>query len=267
MARNSSSYILGFITAVCLVCGAIVASSAVLLKDRQVMNKQLDRKKKVLTVAQLMTADQQLTPQDIDKLFADNITPKLVDLDTGKYAEVSAEVLQTFDQRVARQDPETSKDAPDNPAKVLRVPNQALVYLKTKGSETELLILPIEGKGLWSTLYGFLALEKDTTSVAGITFYEHLETPGLGGEIENPTWVAKWPGRKAFDESWKPKIDVIKGAAGPAAEDPYRIDGLSGATITGRGVGHLVRFWLEEDRFGRFLSNFRNGTLTTGGNG
>ena len=99
-----------------------------------------------------------------------------------------------------------------------------------------MLIMPIEGKGLWSTLYGFLSLDADMNTVRGITFYKHGETPGLGGEVDNPNWKALWNERQAFDADGSVEISVIKGRAGPASEDPHRVDGLSGATLTSKGV-------------------------------
>jgi len=120
-----------------------------------------------------------------------------------------------------------------------------------------MVVLPVEGKGLWSTLYGFLALDKDVNTIKGLTFYQHGETPGLGGEVDNPKWKALWPGRKAFGDDGQPKIAVIKGQAGPVAEDPYQVDGLSGATITARGVSHLVQFWLGTHGFGPYLKQFK----------
>ena len=112
-------------------------------------------------------------------------------------------------------------------------------------------IFPIEGKGLWSTLYGFLAVNKDLNTVEGIIFYAHGETPGLGGEIENPRWTGLWPGKKVFDKDGSPAISVVKGQAKPG--DPYQVDGLSGATITARGVMHLVRFWMGDEGYGNYL--------------
>ena len=264
---RSTKYILGFAAIVCLVCSVVVSGSAVSLKDLQTINKQLDQKKKVLGVVSLYESGEDITPEEINQRFADNIVAKLVDLSTGKYVDVSEEDLALFDQRKARQNPDTSKVADDNAAKVARVPNHALVYLKTKAGKVENLILPIEGKGLWSTLYGYIALESDTNTIAGITFYDHGETPGLAGEIENPSWQALWPGRKAYEAKggkWTAKINVKKGTAGTPAEDPYQVDGLSGATITSRGVGSLVRFWLEDDRFGTYLANFRDKKLKGG---
>jgi Na+-transporting NADH:ubiquinone oxidoreductase subunit C len=264
---RSTKYIIGFAALVCLVCSVVVAGSAVTLKERQTINKQLDQKKKVLGVVGLYTSGEEITPEEINKRFAENIEAKLVDLESGTYVEVSAEELANFDQRKARQDPARSKSVASNPAQVARVPNRVLVYLGLRHGKVDKLVLPIEGKGLWSTLYGFIALESDTNTIAGLTFYEHGETPGLGGEIENPAWLALWPGRKAFEKTssvWNPKISVKKGVAGSVAEDPFNVDGLSGATITSRGVSYLLQFWLEEDRFGAYLGNFRNNTLKGG---
>ncbi len=120
-----------------------------------------------------------------------------------------------------------------------------------------MLVLPVEGYGLWSTLYGFLALDADTKTIRGLTYYQHLETPGLGGEVDNPSWKALWPGRVAFDETGAPVISVIKGRAGSPQDDPYRVDGLSGATITSRGVTNMLQFWLGEAGFGPYLERFR----------
>jgi Na+-transporting NADH:ubiquinone oxidoreductase subunit C len=119
--------------------------------------------------------------------------------------------------------------------------------------------LPVEGYALWSTLYGFLALDVDTKTVRGLTYYQHGETPGLGGEVDNPAWKALWPGRIAYDEQWLPTIRVIKGKAGSASEDPHQVDGLSGATLTSRGVTNMLQFWLGENGFGPYLAKFREG--------
>jgi Na+-transporting NADH:ubiquinone oxidoreductase subunit C len=140
---------------------------------------------------------------------------------------------------------------------VQRIPNEALVYLLRSDGAVDAIILPVEGQGLWSTLYGYLALAPDTRTVRNIIFYQHGETPGLGGEVDNPRWKALWKGRLAFDEGWNPKIAVIKGRAGPPEEDPHRIDGLSGATLTSNGVTNLVQFWLGEHGFGPYLEATR----------
>jgi Na+-transporting NADH:ubiquinone oxidoreductase subunit C len=244
-----------FAAAVCVVCSIFVSSAAVLLKDRQEENKLIDRMSKVLSVAGLIDDADHPPAAEIKSLFESNITPIVIDLKTGEIAE--DEDPKTFDQRAARGDPDRSRPAPKNAAKVQRLPNHALVYQVMDGEELEALIFPVEGKGLWSTLYGFLALDEDAQTIKGITFYEHGETPGLGGEVDNPSWKALWPGRKAFGEDGKPKISVKKGQAGKPEDDPYHVDGLSGATLTSRGVTHLVQFWLSDDGYGPYLDKYR----------
>ena len=251
---HSNAYTFGFAAIICAVCGIVVAGSAVSLKDRQDANVRLDKQKKVLSVAGLLTADEDLTPEEVQKRFTDNIQIKVVDLKTGAYAtDVDA---ATFDQNKASKDPATSAVAPSNAAKVLRLPNKATVYHVVKDGKLAMLVLPVEGKGLWSTLYGYLALEKDGNTIAGLTFYQHGETPGLGGEVDNVKWKALWKGRKAFKDG-KPFIKVIKGQAGPVAEAPYEVDGLSGATLTARGVTYLIQFWLGSDGFGPYLTKMK----------
>lgn len=253
---HSTGYTLAFAGVVCVVCSVFVSGSAVLLKDRQTQNAVLDRQSKVLTVAGLQAEGEKLSPAEIQKRFAEGIEPEVVELQTG---EVAADIdPKTYDQGKALSDPEMSREAPENAAKVRRLPKYGLVY-KIKGDDgIGGLILPVEGKGLWSTLYGFLALDKDLQTIKGITFYKHGETPGLGGEVDNPRWKALWVGRKAFDASGEPKIAVIKGQAGTPEEDPYKVDGLSGATLTSRGVTHLVQFWLDDQGFGPYLDRARN---------
>jgi Na+-transporting NADH:ubiquinone oxidoreductase subunit C len=255
MRQDSNAYIIGFATAVCLLCSIVVSTSAVALRERQDRNKVLDRQTQVLVVAGLLEAGQRTSPQNIEDLFEKNIRIRVIDLASGEY-EDSIEP-STYDQRKATKDPAVSRSAPENNAGLVRLPDYSLVYQRVENGQVQSLILPIEGKGLWSTLYGFIALAPDTTTIQGITFYEHGETPGLGGEVDNPNWKALWVGRRAYDDNWQPSIEVVKGAAGPPSEDPYRVDGLSGSTLTSRGVTNLVQFWLGENGFDPYLQKLR----------
>lgn len=254
--QHSTGYIVGFAVAICLVCAVFVSTAAVGLKPRQEKNKLLDRQEKVLTVAGLIEDGASISDEQISSLFESSIKPKVIDLDTGA---IQSDVdSSTFDQQAAAADPARSVEAPENAAKVRRLPNNALVFDVIEEGKLKALILPIEGYGLWGTLYGYIALEPDARTIVGITFYKHKETPGLGGEVDNPRWKANWPGRLAFDDRGNPKIAVKKGVAGSAEEDPYNVDGLSGATITSRGVTSLVRFWLGDDGFGPYLTSYRS---------
>ncbi len=253
--RESPAYIIGFAAMVCLVCALPIAAAAVGLRPRQELNQRLDRLTKVLNVAGLATADEALTPEDIEGRFAEFVTPRAVDMSTG--ATVDTIDVATYDQRAAAKDPQISFVAPENAARVIRLPRVALVYEVVREGALQSIILPIQGYGLWSTMYGYLALEADARTVAGITFYEHGETAGLGGEIENPRWQSRWVGRSAVNDAGEVQLRVIKGAAGPPDADPYQVDGLSGATITGRGVTATLEFWLGPDGFGPYLERMR----------
>ena len=254
--RHSVFYTLFFALALCVVCSILVSSVAVGLQDRQEENKLLDQQKNVLEVAGLMREGERIAREEIQRRFAESLEARVVNLRTGEYA-VDVDAL-TFDQRAASRDPSTSRRAPDNPAKVRRLPERGLVFLIKQDGEVRGVIIPIEGMGLWSVLYGYLAIADDARTIRGITFYEHAETAGLGGEVDNPRWKALWPGRLAFDESGRPKIAVRKGPAGPVGTDPYHVDGLSGSTLTSNGVTHLVRFWLGDHGFGPYLARYRS---------
>ena len=254
--QHSARYVVMFAAAVCVFCSVFVAGSAVLLKDRQEANKALDIQKKVLVVAGLMGERESLPADEVRRRFGKSIRPSIVDLATGN--PVEGVDTATFDQKKASADPATSRLAPPNAAKVTRIPNNAQIFKVIEDGVLRSIILPIEGKGLWSTLYGFLALDPDGRTISGITFYQHGETPGLGGEVDNPRWKALWKGRLAFDENWQPAIAVKKGSAGSPEQDPYHVDGLSGATLTSRGVTHLLAFWLGEDGFAPYLAQLRS---------
>lgn len=254
--EHSSRYIVTFAAAICVVCGLLVAGSAVSLKDRQDRNKALDLQEKVLVLAGLLEEGEGASGDRIEQLFADRIEARVVNLATGAYVEgIDGD---TFDQAAVMKDPETSTEAPSNKAKVRRVPNNGAVYqVKDEAGKVGAVIVPIEGKGLWSTLYGFISLGTDANTIQGITYYKHGETPGLGGEVDNKRWRSLWIGRKAFGDDGTVKIRLKKGSAGSVEEDPYQVDGLSGATITSRGVTDMLAFWLSDDGFGPYLKQFK----------
>jgi Na+-transporting NADH:ubiquinone oxidoreductase subunit C len=239
---------------VSLVCSSFVASAAVVLKPRQVANEIIDMRRNILEVAGLSDPE-----RDIDGLFG-GIEPRVVDLQTGAYVEdIDPEA---FDPGEAAKDPEQSVEVPAaiDVARVGRRAKHALVYLVREDGEVSKIILPVSGYGLWSTMYGFLALEADGNTVADITFYSHGETPGLGDFIAKPAWRELWRGKRAFDESGDVKLLVVKGRV--SADDPladYHVDGVSGATLTGNGVTKMIQYWLGDHGYGPYLRNIQRG--------
>jgi len=258
--QRSPLYTILFATAVCIVCAIVVSSAAVSLKERQDINAALNKQRNVLEAAGLREPGEKLDAQEVAKRF-EKVEIVIIDLATGEPAPDIDPA--TFDQAREAKDPATSTPAPPNPSLVKRVPNHALVYtIFDDAGNVESLVLPVEGYGLWKFLYGFIGLEGDLNTVRGITFYEHGETPGLGGEVDNPRWKSRWVGRKVFGDDGEPKIEVIKGFAPPADQAPYEVDGLSGATLTARGVTNLVHFWLGDNGYGLFLEKTRQREAT-----
>ena len=238
----------------CLVCSILVSTAAVSLKPIQTSNKKTDIKRNILAVT-----GQSNKAGSVDELF-EQFDVRLVDLSEGNYADTDIDPV-SYDQRKASADPQMSVKltGDQNIAGIGSRAKMAPVYLLTEGDTIKQVVLPVHGYGLWSTLYGFLSLEGDFNTIKGLRFYEHAETPGLGGEVDNPKWRAQWEGKKVFDEDGNVEIRVIRGHVGkdtPEAE--HKVDGLSGATLTSNGVTNLLQYWLGDHGFGPYLKNMRS---------
>jgi Na+-transporting NADH:ubiquinone oxidoreductase subunit C len=259
---DSTRYTIIFATVVCVVCALLVSVAAVSLQPRQAANARLYMEKNVLLAAGLAEPGQALSEQQVKEIFDKRIKTRLVDLATGDLLPQGKIDERSYDQRKARNDPAASRVAPPNNAGIGRLPSYGIVHFVMKGDAVEQVVIAVEGLGMWGTIYGFLALGPDGNTVRGLTYYDQKETPGLGGEIANPQWLALWRGRKAFDDKWNVKLSVIKGTAGPPESDPSHVDGLSGATVTSNAVTRLMQFWLSDEGYGKFLRKFREGAMT-----
>ena len=240
----------------CIVCSVLVSTAAVLLRPLQEENRRQDIKKKLLLTAGLIS-ESQADRKSIETAF-NNVEVQVIELSSGKRASHLSP--ENFIQEKAAKDAELGHPiGPDQDlAKIKRRSRYAKVYLVKKNNRLDQIVLPIKGKGLWSTLYGFLSLEADTRTVRGLGYYQHGETPGLGGEVDNPRWKNQWRGKVLFDDDFRLIIDVLKGPVPPnSPHADSQIDGLSGATITSHGVELMLRYWLGEDGFAPFLKRMR----------
>ncbi|HCH02745.1 MAG TPA: NADH:ubiquinone reductase (Na(+)-transporting) subunit C [Vibrio sp.] len=242
------------VIALSLVCSVVVSTAAVLLKPKQVANAKLDVQSNIVAVAGFDAKN----ADEIQSIYHESIEPRLIDFSTGEFVEGDA---TQYDMRAAAKDPSQSTKLPadEDIAKIMRLPNKGLVYLVKDGEQVKEVILPINGTGLWSMMYAFVAVQTDGNTVSDITFYEQGETPGLGGEVENPKWRAQFEGKKLFDENNQPAIKIVKGGAPEGSE--HGIDGLSGATLTSNGVQNIFDFWLSDKAYGPFLAKVRAGEL------
>ena len=259
MSGDSTKKTIAVAVSLCLVCSVLVSSAAVALNSMQEDNKKLDKLKNILIAGDLYEND-----ATIKDVYKEKVDGELVELKTGEVVpkEKYNNKLNVDEFNIVNMsgDPEYGEKIPvdEDIAGIKSKPKFMPVYEVKNDGKVEKYIFPVYGKGLWSTLYGFLAIDKDLETVRGITFYQHGETPGLGGEIDNPKWKSLWNGKKVYGENDEIKITVIKGkvdASNPNAD--YLIDGLSGATLTTRGVDNLVKYWLGEHGYGSFIANLR----------
>jgi len=254
MQRDSIQNTFIVATGVCVFWSVLVSTAAVGLRERQEANKVEERKRNILKAAGLYDPTVPL-----DDAFK-QVEVQIVDLETGEFVDKATVDPEQFDQRKAAKDPELgiAIEPEDDLAGIKRREKYSFIYRIMKGDEVDQVVLPINGKGLWSTLYGFIALDSDMQKIRGITFYEHAETPGLGGEVDNDTWKKKWVDQLAFDDNGSVRIEVVRGAVDQSRpEAVHQVDGIAGATLTARGVSNLVQYWLGENAFGPFLEKQR----------
>ncbi len=270
--RDSIARTIATAVVICAVCSIIVSVAAVALRPLQEENRRIDVQRNILSAAQLLPKDR-VDAATVTQRF-ESVQLRLVDLRSGHFlsAEEAALALngtslQDYNPLVALRDLALSTTVPavQDIARVRRREHYAPVYLAVDDTGANTLILPVRGYGLWSTLYGYLALAADANSIIGLSFYAHGETPGLGGEVDNPAWKAQWQGKKLYrpeclsgtERNCEVALLVSKGI-GPAG-NPHRVDGLSGASLTSLGVQNLVHYWLGNQGFSEFLANYRNG--------
>ncbi len=241
-SRDSISNTLIVAIGLSLVCSILVATTAVLLKPVQQRNEDEFRQRIILEVAGLMQPD-----VSIDTLFA-AIETRMVEVDSGDYVT---------DLSAADTELSVAIPAESDIANIRQRTVYSPVYLVREGGELQQIILPVYGSGLWSTMYGYLSVGTDGNTVNGLRFYSHAETPGLGDQVDKPAWRAQWVGKQLYDDNGIARIEVVRGVS-QDRDSPYEIDGMSGATLTGRGVSQLVRFWVGPQGFGPYLQKIQS---------
>ncbi len=248
MAKESPYKPFYSVLVLAFACSALVAGAAVGLRPMQEANRLLDQQKNILYAAGLYKSY-----PPVEQLF-NRIETRIVELSTGKLIPPEQLSPEGYNQLKAALNPDTGQalQKEEDIAGLRNLENYSLVYLVKQDGKIDQLIFPIRGKGLWSTLYGYIAIGPDFSTIQGITFYEHGETPGLGGEIENNRWQSSWKGKKVYNDGNEVVLNVGKGS--PADQEAtHKVDGLSGATLTTQGVNNIIRFWFGENGFKPFL--------------
>lgn len=214
-----------FILSITIVCGMLLALFSEGLKSKTIFNQELDKKKNILETigvnVKIMEND------EIMNYFNDNIKEIVLDANSAELSNIKHNELEIVENNITGE---------------LTYSYNGVEYLPAYISEKKnSLIIPVSGKGLWSSLYGYFALDiTNYSTVKGITFYQHGETPGLGAEITKNWFKTSFIDKEIYSDNQLQSIMVTK--AGQADKSSlYEVDGISGATITSRGVEILLK--------------------------
>ncbi|WP_293746087.1 Na(+)-translocating NADH-quinone reductase subunit C [uncultured Paraglaciecola sp.] len=234
----------GVVVAVCLVCSIVVSSAAVGLRSLQQTNAAIDKQSNIVQAAGLSD----IAAGDISGTFEKYIEERFINLETGEYVEVP----EGYDMYKEAKNPEFSVPVTGSNVGFKQRASIANIYLvRNDAGDVTRLVLPVHGSGLWDLMYGLLAIDADGNTVRELIYYQHKETPGLGGEIQNPSWKAKWNGKKLFNNG-EVALEVNKG---DNSKNQYAVDALSGATLTSNGVQNTLTYWAGKNGYGLYLKN------------
>lgn len=262
MPNDSSTKTLLVALGVAFVCALMISTAAVLLRPAQLENQEQERQEEIQEIVSRLPGIEDL----MGSLAEPRVESQVVELATGRV--VPSLNASNFDLFEDAGDPSQSIALPAEVdiAGIQRRANLAPIHLLEQGGQVRLYILPVYGSGYASILHGYLALAGDGNTVVALTFYEHGETPGIGGRIDSPEWRNQWQGKKVRDQEGRLRIDVASGRVNASSpEASYQVDGITGATRTSRGVANLLRFWLGDYGYGPFLEQVRSSNQENGG--
>jgi Na+-transporting NADH:ubiquinone oxidoreductase subunit C len=241
-----------------LVCSSFVSAAVVVFRPMQMNNKMIERSRNIIKLTGLVEEDVKPSEEEMLELYR-GMDVRILDIDQADYNE-DLDPL-TFDARRAVNNPELGVDIPpdQDQASLGRRSRYMPIYrVVDESGQLQRLILPVHGAGMWSTIYGYVALESDLNTIAAVTFYEQNETPGLGDQIMRPEWQAKWVGRRIYDEAGDLRFAINHGKVEPGSSTwLYEVDALTGATVTADAVTSLIHYWFGPNGYRDYLDKLR----------
>ncbi len=258
MSNDTSTRAILVILLTAVVCSSLVSAAVVVLRPIQLNNQLLDRSRNIMSLTGLLPSGEVPGDEEMLELFK-SLDTRMADIDEGRFDDTLDP--NTFDMRRAVNDPDLGTAVPggQDPASLGRRSRFTPVYMVWDGDDLDRIILPVRGAGMWSMMYGYIALESDFTTVAGMTFYEQNETPGLGDQITHPHWLEQWQGKRIYDDTGATLFNVSEGVVDPGSVNaPYQVDALTGATVTGNAVTGLVRYWFGPHGYKGLLDTMKN---------
>ena len=253
MNNDSPQKALLVATLVAFVCSVLVSVAAVALKPVQLRNQLIERSRNIVALTGLVEPGSNLSDDEILEAV-EQLDIRIVDIDTAAFDD-SIDAA-AFDERSAANNPDLSTEIPagEDVSSLGRRSKYAIVYLVWGDDGLDRLIMPIHGQGMWSTLYGYIALEGDLNTIAAVTFYEQAETAGLGDQITRPAWQARWAGRQIFDSGGNLRFKISTGRVEDGSSAArHEVDGLTGASVTGDSVTRIIAYWFGPHGYQPFL--------------
>ena len=220
--RQSNKYILIYAAILTVVCGGILAVASEGLKEKQQYNIDMEQKRNILST--VITLQEGV---DVNDLYSKRVRAFVVDAKGNvkegmqpKDVNLAAEYKKPLDQRILP---------------VYEFKNEE------DSTKTEYVVLPVYGFGLWNNIWGFVALKSDFNTIQGVRFQHAGETPGLGARIETDEEVQeRFKGKSIYEGDKLVSVTMMKGEGNDYSDNPHRVDGMSGATLTAKGVNNML---------------------------
>lgn len=231
--QQSNTYVIVYSAVLTIILGLLLSGSAQVLGPWQQEAIALDKKKQIMGAVISAEEIAAMTPEQVNQFYANNIASTVVDISGKEITEggVTAEKV------------EVAKDY-KKPADQRSYPVY-IYHADGNPSDVKSYIFPLYGAGLWDAIWGYIALDTDMNTIGGITLAHAGETPGLGARITEGEVQARYIGKKIFDESGAlVAVQMMKGEGKDYTADEHKVDGMSGATITGNGVNNMLKAYL-----------------------
>ena len=234
--QQSNAYIITFSVILTVVLGLLLSGTSQVLGPLQREAEALDKKKQILGAVISGEEISAMSPQEVNDYYTNRISSIVVDINGKEVSEQGGVAVTAETVDIAK----NYKKPADQ-----RLYPVFIYHAEGNADQVESYIFPLYGAGLWDAIWGFIALDTDMNTVGGITLAHAGETPGLGARITEPGVQARYVGKTIFDESGDlVAVEMQKGEGKDYSSQPHQIDGMSGATITGKGVNSMLKDYL-----------------------
>ncbi|TFV96232.1 NADH:ubiquinone reductase (Na(+)-transporting) subunit C [Algoriphagus kandeliae] len=234
--QQSNAYIITFSVILTVILGLLLSGTSQVLGPLQREAEALDKKKQILGAVISGDEISAMSPEEVNAFYTSHIAATVVDINGQEVTEKDGAAVTAENVDIAKNYKMPAED---------RLYPVFIYHAEGNPDAVESYILPLYGAGLWDAIWGYIALDTDMNTVGGITLAHAGETPGLGARITEAGVQQRYVGKEIFDESGAlVAVEMQKGEGKDYSSDPHKVDGMSGATITGNGVNAMLKAYL-----------------------